>query len=214
MKKQIRIPRDFYDRPTLQVAVDLLGKILIYEHDGIRLGGRLVEVEAYIGEDDPACHAYRGRTPRNAIMYGDPGFLYVYFTYGNHYMLNIVTERKGFPAAVLLRGMEPLYGIDIMMENRGVIKPIDIASGPGKMAKALGITTAQKGEDLTSKRIYLLDDKQEVGEIWQSPRIGLSDGRDKSWRFYLPDNPNVSKMKSYVKAGATKLKSKPFNLHE
>ncbi len=212
--KPKKLTRAFYNRPTLEVAVDLLGKIFVCEKDGIRLGGRLVEVEAYIGEDDPACHAFRGKTPRNAIMYGEPGYLYVYFTYGNHYMLNIVTERKGFPAAVLLRGMEPLYGIEFMKNNRGVKKLFEIASGPGKMAKALGITTAQKGADLTGTHIYLLDDKSEIGEIWQSPRIGLTEGRDKLWRFYLPDSPHVSKMISYVKAGATQLKSKPLILRE
>ncbi len=204
--KPKKLSREFYNRPTLEVAIDLLGKILVREINGLSLGGRLVEVEAYIGEDDPGCHACRGMTPRNEIMYGEPGYLYVYFTYGNHYMLNIVTERKGFPAAVLLRGMEPMYGVDIMMKNRGVEQITDIASGPGKMAKALGITTAQKGEDLTGKHIYLLDDKMEISEIWQSPRIGLTDGRDKLWRFFLPDNPYVSKMSSYVKKGATKLK--------
>jgi DNA-3-methyladenine glycosylase len=204
--KPKKLSRAFYNRPTLEVAVDLLGKIFVREKDGNRLGGRLVEVEAYIGEDDPGCHAFRGMTPRNEIMYGDPGYLYVYFTYGNHYMLNIVTERKGFPAAVLLRGMEPLYGIEFMKNNRGVNKLSEIASGPGKMAMALGITTAQKGEDLTGEHIYLLEDKMEIGEIWQSPRIGLSEGRDKLWRFYLPDNPNVSKMTSYVKEGVSQLK--------
>jgi DNA-3-methyladenine glycosylase len=204
--KPKKLSREFYNRPTLEVAIDLLGKILVREVNGLSMGGRLVEVEAYIGEDDPGCHACRGMTPRNEIMYGEPGYLYVYFTYGNHYMLNIVTERKGFPAAVLLRGMEPMYGVDIMMKNRGVEQITDIASGPGKMAKALGITTAQKGEDLTGKHIYLLDDKMEISEIWQSPRIGLTDGRDKLWRFFLPDNPYVSKMSSYVKKGATKLK--------
>jgi DNA-3-methyladenine glycosylase len=204
--KPKKLSREFYNRPTLEVAIDLLGKILVREVNGLSMGGRLVEVEAYIGEDDPGCHACRGMTPRNEIMYGDPGYLYVYFTYGNHYMLNIVTERKGFPAAVLLRGMEPLYGIEFMKNNRGVNKLSEIASGPGKMAKALGITTAQKGEDLTGKHIYLLDDKMEISEIWQSPRIGLTDGRDKLWRFFLPDNPYVSKMSSYVKKGATKLK--------
>lgn len=183
-----------------------MGKILIYEKNGVRLGGRLVEVEAYIGEDDPACHAFRGLTPRNEIMYGDPGYLYVYFTYGNHYMLNIVTERKGFPAAVLLRGLEPLFGIDEMLKNRGVDILNEIASGPGKMAQALGITTEHKGEDLVGQRIYLIDDGFGVGEIWRSPRIGLSDGRDKLWRFYLPDNPHVTRMTSYVKAGANRLR--------
>lgn len=203
--KPNKLSREFYSRPTLQVAVELLGKILIYEIEGIRLGGRLVEVEAYIGEDDPACHACRGQTPRNAIMYGDPGYLYVYFTYGNHYMLNIVTERKGFPAAVLLRGMEPMYGIDIMKKNRGVDKIAEIASGPGKMARALGITTAQKGLDVTGEQIYFINDREAGGEVWQSPRIGLSDGRDKLWRFYYPNNPHVSRMSAYVKAEARKL---------
>jgi DNA-3-methyladenine glycosylase len=203
--KPNKLSREFYSRPTLQVAVGLLGKILIYEIEGMRLGGRLVEVEAYIGEDDPACHACRGQTPRNAIMYGDPGYLYVYFTYGNHFMLNIVTERKGFPAAVLLRGMEPMYGIDIMKKNRGVDKIAEIASGPGKMARALGITTAHKGEDLVGDRIYLVDDSLKVGEIWKSPRIGLTDARDKLWRFYHKDNPHVSRMSSYVRTEAQKL---------
>jgi DNA-3-methyladenine glycosylase len=202
--KPNKLSREFYNRPTLQVAVELLGKILIFENDGKRIGGRLVELEAYIGEDDPACHACRGKTRRNAIMYGDPGFLYVYFTYGNHYMLNIVTEKRGFPAAVLLRGMEPMYGIDAMMENRKVTKLTDIASGPGKLAKALGITTAHKGEDLVGDRIYLVDDSLKVGEIWQSPRIGLTDGRDKLWRFYYPNNPHVSRMSAYVRAGTSK----------
>ena len=180
------------------MAIELLGKILIFDNDGQRLGGRLVEVEAYIGEDDPACHACRGQTPRNAIMYGDPGFLYVYFTYGNHFMLNIVTEKRGFPAAVLLRGIEPLFGIDQMIKNRGVDKITEIASGPGKMAKALGITTAQKGLDVTGKKFYLADDKSAIGQIWQSPRIGLTDGKDKLWRFYIADNPHVSKMPRYA----------------
>jgi len=204
--KNKKLPRAFYNRPTLEVAVDLLGKILIYEKNGVRLGGRLVEVEAYIGEDDPACHAFRGLTPRNEIMYGDPGYLYVYFTYGNHYMLNIVTERKGFPAAVLLRGLEPLFGIDEMLKNRGVDILNEIASGPGKMAQALGITTEHKVEDLVGQRIYLIDDGFGVGEIWRSPRIGLSDGRDKLWRFYLAENPHVTRMTSYVKAGANRLR--------
>lgn len=185
------------------MAIELLGKILIFDNDGQRLGGRLAEVEAYIGEDDPACHACRGQTPRNAIMYGDPGFLYVYFTYGNHFMLNIVTEKWGFPAAVLLRGIEPLFGIDQMMKNRGVDKITEIASGPGKMAKALGITTAQKGLDVTGKKFYLADDKSAIGQIWQSPRIGLTDGKDKLWRFYYADCPHVSKMPLYARAAAS-----------
>jgi DNA-3-methyladenine glycosylase len=198
----IKLDHSFYNRPTLDVAVDLLGKIVIYKNSQVELGGRLVELEAYIGEDDPACHAFAGKTPRNTIMYGPAGYLYVYFTYGNHYMLNIVTEREGFPAAVLLRGLEPLYGIEQMKRNRQVEKLTDIASGPGKLAKALAITTEQKGLDITGSKIYLLDDKTPANEIWCSPRIGLRDGRDKLWRFFIKDNQHVSKGAAYVRNGA------------
>ena len=199
--KQRKLKRSFYGRPTLNFAVEVLGKILVYESNGEKLGGRLVEVEAYIGEDDPACHACRGKTPRNDIMYGKPGFLYVYFTYGNHNMLNIVTEPEGFPAAVLLRGMEPVYGIETMLANRNVTKLTDIGSGPGKMAKALGITTDHKGLSFLEDTIYLLDDGYRPDEIWKSSRIGIGDrGVDKLWRFFIASNPHVSKANKQVKA--------------
>ena len=195
----VKLKRPFYNRPTLEVAVDLLGKILIYIFNGKKLGGRLVELEAYIGQDDPACHASNGKTPRNEIMYGKAGFLYVYFTYGNHYMLNIVTERAGFPAAVLIRGMEPIYGIETMMKNRGVEKITDISNGPGKLAKALGITTKQKGLDFTGNIITVVDDKKQPGDIWCSSRIGIGDnGANKLWRFYIKGNPHVSKASGKV----------------
>lgn len=197
-----KLSREFFSRPTLEVAVELLGKVLIFDNGDEQLGGRLVEVEAYIGEDDPACHAFRGKTPRNAIMYGPAGYLYVYFTYGNHYMLNLVTENEGFPAAVLLRGLEPLYGIEKMRHNRGIDKLTEIANGPGKLAKALGITTAHKGLDITGDTFYLYDDKSSVGEIWRSPRIGLNDGKNKLWRFFIGNNPHVSKGQTYVKIRA------------
>ena len=199
----VKLKRSFYNRPTLDVVVDLLGKILIYENDGVKLGGRLVELEAYIGEDDPACHACRGKTPRNAIMYGPVGFLYVYFTYGNHYMLNIVTEKEGFPAAVLIRSLEPLYGIDIMKRNRDTDRLTKIASGPGKLARALAITTEHKGLDLTGNKIFVIDDKILPGDIWRSSRIGIGEnGADKLWRFYIKDNPHVSKTSKQVKESA------------
>jgi len=201
--KPTKLKRSFYNRPTIDVAVDLLGKTLIYENSGIKLGGRLVELEAYIGEDDPACHACRGKTPRNAIMYGPAGFLYVYFTYGNHYMLNIVTEKEGFPAAVLIRGLEPIYGVEIMMRNRNTNKPTEIASGPGKLAKALAITTEQKGLDLTRNKIYVVDDGHSPGDIWHSSRIGIGEnGSEKLWRFFIEGNPHVSKMSKQVKESA------------
>ena len=205
--KSFKLNKAFYNRSTLQVARDLLGKILIYNCDGVKLGGRLVEVEAYISEDDPACHACRGKTPRNEIMYGEAGFLYVYFTYGNHNMLNIVTEKRGFPAAVLLRGLEPVCGIETMSRNRSGKGLTEISSGPGKLAKALGITVAQKGLDVTGDIIYVVDDKFDVGEIWHSSRIGIgSNGADKLWRFYIKDNPHVSKTSKFIRNTA-----KPFN---
>lgn len=198
--KAVKLKRSFYARPTRTVAAELLGKILIYMGNGRKLGGRLVEVEAYIGEDDPACHACRGMTPRNEIMYGDPGYLYVYFTYGNHYMLNFVTEDKGYPAAVLLRGLEPLYGVEQMMVNRGIEEYTNIASGPGKMAKALAITTEQKGLDLTKNEIFVVNDGWQPEKIWCSSRIGIGDnGIDKLWRFFINGNSHVSQANKQVK---------------
>ncbi|OQX91526.1 MAG: 3-methyladenine DNA glycosylase [candidate division Zixibacteria bacterium 4484_95] len=197
--KPVKLKRSFFNRPTIDVAVDLLGKIFIYMDGSKKIGGRLVEVEAYIGKDDPACHACHGKTPRNEIMFGKPGYLYVYFTYGNHHMLNIVTEKEGFPAAVLLRGLEPLYGIKQMMKNRGVDKLTDATNGPGKIAKAQGITVKQKGLDVTGDKIYVVDDMTQPGEIWCSPRIGIGDrGADKMWRFFIKDNPYVSKAPPYI----------------
>lgn len=187
-----KLDRSFYNRPTLDVAIDLLGKVLIYKPNRKKLSGRLVEVEAYIGENDPGCHAYRGKTPRNSIMYGPPGYLYVYFTYGNHYLLNLVTEKEGFPAAVLLRAMEPLDGIPIMLRNRGVHDIENIASGPGKLAKALSITTKQYGLDVTGDIFYLVDDGFKPADIWCSPRIGLTNGGESHWRFYINSSKHIS----------------------
>ena len=114
-----KLPRSFYNHNTIEVATRLLGCQIICNTDGIKTGGIIVETEAYHGPEDPACHAFKGHTRRNDVMYGKPGFLYVYFTYGNHFMLNVVTEKEGFPAAVLLRGIEPRYNIDIMAKRRG-----------------------------------------------------------------------------------------------
>jgi DNA-3-methyladenine glycosylase len=154
----------------------------------------IVETEAYRGQDDPACHAFGGRTPRNAIMYGHPGFLYVYFTYGNHFMLNVVTESYGFPAAVLLRALEPLYGIEEMSRRRKNAEILDIASGPGKLARALGITTKHYGVDLTKPPIYIQGPAAQHHRVLASPRIGVGErGAENLWRFFIADNPHVSK---------------------
>ncbi len=188
-----RLPAEFYNRPTLEVALDLLGCHLIRDSDGIKTGGMIVEVEAYVGENDPACHASRGLTPRNKIMYGSSGFLYVYFTYGNHFMLNVVTEKEGFPAAVLLRGLEPLYNIEVMSARRQTDDYFNISSGPGKLARSLDITTAQNGADLVKGDISLLGPGNVDSDIWASTRIGIGNpGSDKLWRFYACDNPHVS----------------------
>ena len=144
--------RDFYDRPTLDVARDLLGKILRHRTADGLAAGRIVEVEAYIGEDDPACHAAPGPTIRNAPLYGPPGVAYVYLNYGLHHMVNAVTEAKGHPAAVLIRALEPVEGLELMRVRRGRLKwrlgkpaPPDheLCRGPGNLTAALGITLAQ-----------------------------------------------------------------------
>jgi DNA-3-methyladenine glycosylase len=136
-------------------------------------------------------------------MYGRPGYLYVYFTYGNHYMLNIVTEREGYPAAVLLRGLEPIFGLKQMIKNRQAQKYTEIASGPGKLARALGITTDHKGLDLVGRRMYLLDDGTRYDSIYQSIRVGIgNNGNDKLWRFYVGDNKHVSRGEKVVRESA------------
>ena len=189
-----KLPRNFYARPTLDVAIDLLGCRIVSRTNGVKTGGMIVETEAYIGRTDPACHAFNGLTERNRVMYGPPGKLYVYFTYGNHFMMNVVTEEDGFPAAVLLRGVEPLYGADEMAIRRGVNDPTNIASGPGKLAKALAVTRSQNGTDLSGKDIYISGPSDGKRIIMASPRIGIGEpGSDKLWRFYLKGNTHVSK---------------------
>lgn len=188
-----KLPRKFYNRPTIDVAIGLIGCDLICNTDGIKSGGMIIEAEAYIGEDDPACHAFRGRTKRNEIMYGPPGYLYVYFTYGNHFMLNVVTEIKGYPSAVLLRAVEPRYGIETMARRRDTTDLKNISSGPGKLAKALSITTAENGTDLCSSNIFIRGPSSGKNEIWVSPRIGIGRmGSEKLWRFFVKSHPHIS----------------------
>jgi DNA-3-methyladenine glycosylase len=158
----------------------------------------IVETEAYIGEDDPACHAFRGQTKRNRVMYGPPGFLYVYFTYGNHFMANIVTENEDFPAAVLLRGLQPIYNIDVMSDRRGTQDTFNISSGQGKLTRALGITTDQNGIDLKGNFVFVTGPPRSNNDISVSSRIGIGQGgSEKLWRFFIEGNPYVSKGSSY-----------------
>lgn len=189
------LPRRFYIRETLTVAEELLGKKLVRHTDSTRLVGKIVEVEAYRGSDDPGSHAYRGMTPRNRLMFGKGGFAYVYFTYGMHYCFNVVTERQNAPGAVLIRALEPLNGIETMRKNRGNKNLLNLTNGPAKLTEAMSITKKQNGLDLTrSKELFICEPKvKEKFEVVSTKRIGIKGGADKPWRFYIKNNKFVSR---------------------
>lgn len=190
------LPRSFYGRDTLAVARGLLGKILVRELDGERLALKIVETEAYCGPHDLACHASKGMTDRNKVMFGKPGHAYVYFIYGMYYCLNLVTEHDGYPAAVLVRAGEPVEGIDTMRRLRKKAKKDhDLASGPGKLCIAMGIDRTLNGADLCSGEQLYVEDAAPVYDIVSSKRIGVDyaeEYKDKPWRFYIKGNPHVS----------------------
>jgi len=182
------LPRDFFDRPTLKVARDLIGARLVRILEGKKLVGFITETEAYISEKDLACHAKAGLTARTKVMYGEPGHAYVYFTYGNHWMLNVVTEKEGFPAAVLIRAIQPIEGVDIMMERRSRRDTF----GPGKLCQAMGITKSENGADLTETVSGLWVEagiKVPNSLVTKSPRVGLNNTPEpwlsKPWRFMI-----------------------------
>jgi DNA-3-methyladenine glycosylase len=193
VKGELRpLPRAFYARPTVEVAHDLLGKLLVRTGRGDPRVARIVEVEAYLGERDAASHARRGPTPRAAIMFGPPGFLYVYLVYGMHHCMNVVTESDGTAGAVLLRAAEPLAGFDGMVEAR-------LLAGPGKVCAALGISRAHNGLDLCTGELFVAEDRSvPVGvkpRSKRSRRVGVDYAG--AWarrllRFYLPGNAHVS----------------------
>ncbi len=195
------LPRDFYARPTLAVAHDLLGKVLRHRTpDGVA-SGRIVEVEAYIGEDDPACHAAAGPTLRNRPLYGPPGLAYVYLNYGLHYLVNAVTEAQGSPAAVLIRALEPVDGLPLMRRRRARAKwrqgkPVpsdhELCRGPGNLTAALGITLAQNQTPLTRGSLVIEDRGGRGTAVAWSPRIGIKVGTDRLWRAVVPDSRAVS----------------------
>jgi len=189
----MKLRREFYNRPSIKVAKELLGKYLVINKDGTKLSGKIVETEAYRGPYDPASHAYGGMTPRNSIMFGEPGYAYVYFTYGMYYCLNVITERKGFPAAVLIRALEPEGGIEIMKRRRNKEKIEDLTSGPGKLCQAMGINKTLYGADLIGKTIYVEDRSEAAEKVVSTNRIGIDEGKEKKWRFYLKGNRFVSK---------------------
>jgi len=187
--------RRFYTRKTLTVAEELLGKKLVRHTNNTRLVGKIVEVEAYRGSDDPSSHAYKGMTPRNRLMFGKGGFAYVYFTYGMHYCFNVVTERQNTPGAVLIRALEPLNGVEVMRKNRGNKNGLNLTNGPAKLTEAMNITKKQNGLDLTrSKELFICEPEvKENFEVVSTKRIGIKVGVDKPWRFCIRDNKFVSR---------------------
>jgi len=190
-----RLPRSFYARSALKVAPELLGRVLVRTlADGIRLAARIVETEAYL-PDDPASHAFRGMTPRNEVMFGSPGRLYVYFTYGNHWMMNAVTGRAGEGTAVLLRAAEPLQGLEVMAAHRGRDHHRDLCSGPGKLAKAFGVSGAQNGQDLVrASDVYILEGQAVArSHVSRTTRVGVTLGAERRWRFIVTGDPFVSR---------------------
>jgi DNA-3-methyladenine glycosylase len=194
------LPRSFYNRPTLDVARDLIGKVLVRESSRGRASGVIVEVEAYIGESDPACHAAPGPTARNAPLYGPSGIAYVYLNYGIHCLVNAVTEAEGWPAAVLIRALEPKDGIPLMRRRRaagGTKRPSDLAvddlcRGPGNLTKALGISLGDNLLDLTRSALRIEDQKDRKRPVAWSRRIGITVGVEQEWRVTATDSPALS----------------------
>jgi len=188
-----RLDLDFYARPAVEVARDLLGKTFVRRLGSTILSGRVVETEAYRGESDPGSHAFRGLSPRTQVMFGPPGRLYVYFAYGMHFCANVVTEEEGVAGAVLLRALEPLSGLELMERRRGRGKPIELCSGPAKLCSAFGISRSDNGATLLGREFSIEDDQFEVGEVLSSTRVGLTNGKSLPLRFYIVGNPYVSK---------------------
>ena len=192
MSKSCKLKRDFYLRPTLEVAKDLIGKYIVHNYRDQILAARLVEVEAYIGEDDPACHAFGGPTRRSQPLFGPPGYSYIYLIYGMYHCFNFVTEPQGRAAAVLLRAAEPVEGLEMMRERSPGRKDTQLLSGPGKFCRSFGLDLTKNCIDLTSDILYLENRAVPVGEIAVSTRIGISKGANRPWRFYDKDSQCVS----------------------
>jgi DNA-3-methyladenine glycosylase len=193
----VKLTHDFYSRPTLEVARNLLGKVLVRRLRGKNLAGKIVETEAYVGPEDLACHASKGKTARTSIMFEQGGHAYVYMIYGFYFCLNAVTEPKDFPAAVLIRAVEPLDHVPVMRRLRkNPERDTNIASGPGKLCMAMSIDKALNGYDLTGDTLWIEDRNFQVAAIDATPRIGVDyagEYKDKPWRFLIRGNPHVSR---------------------
>lgn len=208
MIKIRKLEKNFYRRDTITVAKELLGKYLVHKVNGEELIAKIVETEAYLGIFDKAAHSYNNkRTNRTEVMYGDGGILYVFFIYGMHNCANVVTEIEGVPQAVLIRAVEPVQGLDKMAYNRfsrsyfELTKALkkSLTNGPGKLCAAMEINKIHSGEDLCKNEIYILDSEDiEKIQISISPRINIDyaeEDKDRLWRFYIENNPYVSKNK-------------------
>lgn len=205
------LPRAWYGRDTVTVARELLGKVLVVRSrpelplEDPRSGttaARIVETEAYHG-DDPASHSSRGPTPRCRVMFEEPGAAYVYFVYGMHEMLNFVTERTGYPGAVLIRAVEPLHGEELMARRRGGLPRSQWTNGPGRLCRAMGVRLAHGGQALTGPALFVADDGFIPGPVMVSRRVGIRVGVERPWRFFLKDDPFVSRAPQ--NAGARRL---------
>ena len=198
MSRGRTLPRSFYARDSLELAPLLLNKVLVTRtDDGVRLAARIVEVEAYRGSDDAGSHAYRGMTPRTEVMFGPPGRLYVYFTYGMHWCANVVATKDRDAAAVLLRAAAPVDGIEVMRERRvKARRDRDLLAGPAQLCQAFGLTGEHNGVDLVRGAVRIVDDGiAPPATPGVSARIGLAPGRgDESlWRYFVPGDPNLSR---------------------
>lgn len=190
------LSRDFYKSSAVSVAKKLLGKILVHQTQDILTSGIIVEVEAYLGENDNASHASNGMTPRNKIMFGKPGFSYVYLNYGIHSLFNVVTNPEGKAGAVLIRAVEPIDGLDAMMDRRKTTSKVNLCSGPGRLTQALGINLSNNGFDLLCNPLYITNGSNRKFHIGSSPRIGISKGTEHNWRFFVDGNKYISKGKT------------------
>jgi DNA-3-methyladenine glycosylase len=201
------LPRDFYARPTLDVACTLIGKVLVHDTPAGRAAGVIVETEAYIGESDPACHAAPGPTARNAPLYGPPGIAYVYLNYGIHYLVNAVTEAEGWPAAVLIRALEPLEGEPLMRRRRArgtarraqEFTRAELCRGPGNLTRALGISLRQNLLDFTGGALRIEDRGLPARDVAWTPRIGINVGVEHEWRCVAIGSDAVSGVKRYLR---------------
>ncbi len=198
--KPIKLKREFYIRNLIPVARNLLGKILVKKSGSKIISGKIVEVEAYHGDYDQASHAFKGKTKRNEAMFEEGGHLYVYFTYGAHFCANVVIGKKGKGLAVLIRALEPIEGMGLMIRNRYGRKSandnekLNLTNGPGKLCQAFGINKNHDGIDLTESEIFILDQPKISGRnIGVTKRIGITRSVDLQWRFFIKDNPYVSR---------------------